>query len=57
MREGPRALEARKVFMENFMAWFGQGLQTPGSVPYVGFKLLIAFAVLWALMKIWENIN
>lgn len=43
--------------MKDFFNWLGVGLQTPGSVVSTGFKLLIGFAVLWGVMKIWENMG
>ena len=43
------------LFMTGFMNWFGQGLQTAGSIPYVGFKLLVLLGIVWIVWTIWEH--
>jgi len=41
--------------MTGFMNWLGQGLQIAGSIPYVGFKLLVVLGIVWIVMTIWEH--
>lgn len=42
--------------MQNFMNWLGAGLQTPGSIVSVGFKLLLLLVLVWLIWTILENI-
>ena len=42
--------------MQNFMNWLGAGLQTPGSVVSVSFKLLLLLVLVWLIWTILENI-
>ncbi len=41
--------------MTGFMNWLGQGLQTAGSIPYVGFKGLVVLGIVWIVVRIWEH--
>ena len=43
--------------MTNFMNLLGQGLQTPGSVAYVSFRIFIVLVVIWLIWSIIEHIN
>ena len=43
--------------MTDFMNWLGEGLQTAGSIPYIGFKLLIVALVVWVIWTVAEHIN
>lgn len=42
--------------MQNFMNWLGAGLQTPGSIVSVSFKLLLLLVLVWLIWTIVENI-
>ena len=42
--------------MQNFMNWLGTGLQTPGSLVSVSFKLLLLLVLVWLIWTILENI-
>lgn len=42
--------------MQNFMNWLGAGLQTPGSIVSVSFKLLLLMVLVWLIWTILENI-
>lgn len=42
--------------MQNFMNWLGTGLQTPGSLVSVSFKLLLLLVLVWLVWTILENI-
>jgi len=42
--------------MQNFMNWLGAGLQTPGSLVSVSFKLLLLLVLVWLIWTILENI-
>ena len=42
--------------MQNFMNWLGTGLQTPGSIVSVSFKLLLLMVLVWLIWTILENI-
>lgn len=42
--------------MQNFMNWLGAGLQTPGSIVLVSFKLLLLLVLVWLIWTILENI-
>ncbi len=42
--------------MQNFMNWLGAGLQTPGSIVSVSFKLLLLLVLVWLIWTILENI-
>lgn len=46
----------RGYIMTGFMNWFGEGLQTAGSIPYIGFKLLVILGIVWIIWTIWEHI-
>lgn len=42
--------------MQNFMNWLSAGLQTPGSIVSVSFKLLLLLVLVWLIWTILENI-
>lgn len=42
--------------MQNFMNWLGAGLQTPGSIVSVSFKLMLLLVLVWLIWTILENI-
>ena len=42
--------------MQNFMNWLGAGLQTPGSLVSVSFKLLILLGIVWLVWTIYEKV-
>ena len=42
--------------MDAFMHWLGIGLQTPGSLVSVSFKLLLLLVLVWLIWTILENI-
>lgn len=42
--------------MQNFINWLGAGLQTPGSIVSVSFKLLLLLVLVWLIWTILENI-
>lgn len=42
--------------MQNFMIWLGAGLQTPGSVVSVSFKILLVLVLVWLVWTLLENV-
>lgn len=42
--------------MQNFMNWLGAGLQTPGSLVSVSFKLLLLLVLVWLVWTIYEKV-
>jgi hypothetical protein len=42
--------------MQNFMNWLGAGLQTPGSVVSVSFKILLVLVLVWLVWTLLENV-
>ncbi len=43
--------------MQNFMNWLGAGLQTPGSLVSVSFKLLLILGLVWLIWTILEKVR
>ncbi len=41
--------------MSNFMKWLGMGLQTEGSIVWIGFKGLVFLGLVWLIWTILEN--
>ena len=42
--------------MQNFMNWLGTGLQTPGSLVSVSFKILLVLVLIWLVWTLLENV-
>ena len=42
--------------MQNFMIGLGAGLQTPGSVVSVSFKILLVLVLVWLVWTLLENV-
>lgn len=42
--------------MQNFMNWLGTGLQTPGSLVSVSFKILLVLVLVWLVWTLLENV-
>ena len=42
--------------MQNFMNWLGAGLQTPGSLVSVSFKILLVLVLVWLVWTLLENV-
>ena len=42
--------------MQNFMNWLGAGLQTPGSIVSVSFKILLVLVLIWLVWTLLENV-
>ena len=42
--------------MQKFMNYLGAGLQTPGSVVSVSFKILLVLVLVWLVWTLLENV-